>query len=291
MNFTALIEVFSLEFMQTAAVMSLCLGVLGGLAGTVVVIQRSAMQVESFAHALLPGLILSYLWLGRSWFSLVVGGILSLTITRLLSLIFALHHRTDANTGSAIVIALNFSVGLILLSVYQQQLPIALDHFILGDLLAVSWEDVVVVLLALIVMMLGVFLFYRPLKAFLLDPEYTGRRGWPFKRTTVLLQILIVVAALLSFQSVGFILTLALLTVPTATVQLYARHLWHMFVYGSILGACEGLAGLVFSYIFNLPSAPTIIIVSVFIYALILATHFLQSQKRQARNKSLQLST
>ena len=84
---------------------------------------------------------LAYVWFGRSTWSLLLGGLLAIILTRLLILAFAVHRRTDHTTGSVIVIGFNFALGLILLRLYRSELDISLDHFILGDLLAVSWTD------------------------------------------------------------------------------------------------------------------------------------------------------
>ncbi|MBF0289283.1 MAG: metal ABC transporter permease [SAR324 cluster bacterium] len=266
-----LMEPWAFSFMQTAVTMAVLLGFLGGMAGSIVVTQRSALQVESLAHALLPGLVIAYLWMGRSTWSLLIGGIFAVILTRLLSLVFSFHQRTDHTTGSAIIIGFNFSLGLLLYHIYRNQLPISLDHFILGDLLAVSWTDNWFAMAVVLSLFLLLLFFYSPIKAFLFDPDYTARRGWPILTARTILEVVISIATILSFQSVGLILTLAILIVPAATIQMVARHLWQMFVFGGLLGAFEGVAGLSISYYLNWPSTPPIVMLSVAIYTLVLA--------------------
>lgn len=270
---------WSFAFMQSAFAMIGLLGLLGGLAGTVIVTQRSALQVESLAHALLPGLILAYVWLGRSTEGLLLGGFLAMVLTRLLSFVFSFHPRTDSTTGSTIVIGFNFALGVLLLHLYQNDLPISLEHFILGDLLAVSWADngfaggMVLVAGGLLL------LFYAPVKIFLLDPAYVARRGWPMVFTRISLEVLISLATVLSFQAVGMVLTLAILIVPVATVQLLAKHLWHLFVFGGILGALQGIVGLMLAYHLDIPSTPPIILISVSTYLFVLLQRYWSGKK------------
>lgn len=265
-----LIAPWHFDFMRAALTMIFLLGLLGGMAGTVVVTQRFALQVESLAHGLLPGLILAYVWLGRSTGSLLLGGVLAILLTRLLSFVFSFHQRTDHTTGSAIVIGFNFALGLLLLSLYRNDLPIALDHFILGDLLAVSWADNGFAAGVVALSGLLLFLFYAPIKIFLLDTAYASRRGLPILLTRIALEILISLATILCFQAVGLVLTLAILIVPVATLQLVAKHLWQMFIFGGLLGAIEGMLGLMIAYHLDLPSTPPIILVAVGIYGLLL---------------------
>lgn len=268
-----LLEPWEFSFMRTAAAMVTFLGLLGGMAGTIVVTQRAALQVESLAHALLPGLILAYFWFGQSTGSLLLGGLFAVVLTRLLSYLFSLHDRTDHTTGSAIVIGFNFSLGLLLHSVFREELPISLDHFILGDLLAVSWQDSMFTGGVVVVLCVLLLFFYAPLKAFLFDPSFTARRGQRVWLIRFALEVVVSMATLLCFQSVGLVLTLAILIVPAATVQLLAKHLWQMFLFAGLLGVVEGIFGLALSYYLDWPSTPPIIMVSVVIYAIVLSQH------------------
>ena len=267
------------DFMRSALVMIVLLGLLGGMAGSIVVTQRSALQVESLAHGLLPGLILAYVWIGRSTWSLLLGGLLAIILTRLLILAFAVHRRTDHTTGSVIVIGFNFALGLILLRLYRSELDISLDHFILGDLLAVSWSDNLFAGGVVVVTFLLLLFFYAPVKIFLFDPAYAARRGWPVMPTRLALELMISVATLLCFQAVGLILTLAILIIPVATVQLMARYLWQMFLFGGLLGALQGIFGLMLAYHLDWPGTPPIVMLSVLTYTVVLC------QRRWAAKK------
>ena len=78
------------------------------------------------------------------------------------------------------------------------------------------------------------------------------------------------VATLLCFQAVGLILTLAILIVPVATVQLMARYLWQMFLFGGLLGALQGIIGLMLAYHLDWPGTPPIVMLSVLTYTVVL---------------------
>ncbi len=258
------------NFMQAAFVMIILLGLLGGMAGSIVVTQRSALLVESLAHGLLPGLVLAYVWIGRSTWSLLLGGLLAIILTRLLILVFSLHRRTDHTTGSVIVIGFNFALGLILLRIYRSELDISLDHFILGNLLAVSWNDNLFTGGVVVLTFLILLFFYAPIKIFLFDSAYVARRGWPVMPTRLVLELVVSVATLLCFQAVGLLLTLAILIVPVATVQLVARHLWQMFLFGGLLGASQGVVGLMLAYHLDWPGSPPIVMLAVMTYTAVL---------------------
>ena len=258
------------DFMQTAFVMIILLGLLGGMAGSIVVTQRSALVLESLSHGLLPGLVLAYVWIGRSTWSLLLGGLLAIILTRLLVLVFVLHRRTDHTTGCAIVIGFNFAMGLILWRLYRSELDISLDHFILGNLLAVSWKDNLFAGGVVVSTFLILLFFYAPVKIYLFDSSYSDRRGWPVIPTRLVLELLVSIATILCVQAVGLILTLAILIVPVATVQLVARHLWQMFLFGGLLGASQGVLGLVLAFHLDWPGTPPIVMLAVMTYTAVL---------------------
>ncbi len=265
-----LISPWTYNFMQTAFVMIILLGLLGGMAGSIVVTQRSALLVECLSHGLLPGLVVAYVLIGRSTWSLLLGGLLAIILTRLLVLVYSLHRRTDHTTGSVIVIGLNFALGLILVRLYRSELDISLDHFILGNLLAVSWKDNLFAGGVVLSTFLVLLFLYAPVKIFLFDSAYASRRDWPVMPTRLVLELLVSVATILCVQAVGLILTLAILIIPVATVQLVARHLWQMFLFGGLLGAAQGVVGLMLAFHLDWPGTPPIVMLAVMTYTAVL---------------------
>jgi|GEM_PF-5796444 len=63
-------------------------------------------------------------------------------------------------------------------------------------------------------------------------------------------------------RAVGIILVIALLTIPSATAALFTRSMTGMMVLSMVLSAIFTMGGLFISYIFDLPSGATIILLS-----------------------------
>jgi len=89
----------------------------------------------------------------------------------------------------------------------------------------------------------------------------------------LILSALCVVAAI---KAVGLILVIALLTIPTYLAETFASKLSTMMIISSILATMFTILGLVVSYMYDISSGASIIMVAVIILA---AVKFLNFKK------------
>ena len=94
--------------------------------------------------------------------------------------------------------------------------------------------------------------------------------------------LLLALVTVASIQTVGIILVVALLITPASTAFLISKQLYSMMIIASIISVVSSIIGLYFSYIYNVPSGATIVLVHS-IYVIILAsTRIINRQKRGA---------
>ena len=74
--------------------------------------------------------------------------------------------------------------------------------------------------------------------------------------------ILLALVVIASIRTVGVILVNALLIIPAATAKMLAHSLVHMCVLTPLLGMLSVLGGIMISYYLDLPSGPTIVVLS-----------------------------
>jgi zinc transport system permease protein len=121
------------------------------------------------------------------------------------------------------------------------------------------------VLVAVIVSVVA--LFYRELQAVTFDPDYARVMNLPVGRLSLLLLVLIALTVVMLIRVVGIILVIALLTLPAAISRLYTTRIWSMMLGAVVLGIVFTVAGMWLSYLLDVPSGATIILVSAFAYA------------------------
>jgi zinc transport system permease protein len=146
--------------------------------------------------------------------------------------------------------------------------------YLFGNILLISRSDLWLVgALDATVISLGI-LFYHKLLAVCFDEEFARLRGVHVERFYLLLLGLTALTVVLLVNVVGIVMVIALLTLPAAVGGQFARRLWQMMVLA--VGCCMAftVAGLWFSYSFDLPSGPSIIVFAATTYLLVVAVRF-----------------
>lgn len=214
-----------------------------GLPGVWLVLRRMSLTGDAIAHSVLPGIVIGFLISGSldsPW--LVVGAAACGWLA--VMAIDRLHHsggvREDAATG--IVFTTMFALGVLLMRLYGGRVDLDPDCVLFGQLdTAVHGSRVrlpgievpgivAVAAFAAAIAVAFVALLHHRLLASAFDPSHARlQRLSPAIVRSLLLAVTaaVVVAA---FQSVGAIMTVALLVLPGATALLVARRAPAMFV-------------------------------------------------------------
>jgi zinc transport system permease protein len=103
---------------------------------------------------------------------------------------------------------------------------------------------------------------YKELLAISFDEEFASIVGVPVNQLYLLILCLAALTVVVLIRIVGVILVIALLTIPAAISEQYTHNMKKIMFYAVILGAFFTFTGLWFSYIFDLPSGATIILIS-----------------------------
>ena len=85
-----------------------------------------------------------------------------------------------------------------------------------------------------------------------------------------LLFVLIAVTVVLSLQTVGIGLMLAMLVTPASTAHLLTKRLPGMLIVGALLGGVAGVVGLYLSFYWGVASGAAIVLVSIAMFLLAL---------------------
>ncbi len=257
-----LVEPFQYSFMVRALIVSIAVGILAPVMGSYVVSRGLALMGDAVAHAVLPGIVVAVL-LGLSP---IIGTIPVAIIMAILIGYLSRHTGFSEDTTIAILFVGLFALGLVALSL-ARGLPVRLDDILLGQVLGVSWSDVAATIGLGILALLVLWAFHKELIFTTFDPVGARVAGL---RTSYLENLLLAVLALIiviTLQAVGIILVLAMLIVPAATARLLVRRFAPSMFVGALIGTLTAIVGLYLSYYFNLPSGPSMTIVTVVLFA------------------------
>ena len=247
-----LLDPLNYEFMRQALLASILAGIVCPIIGTYLIVQRMAMLGDVVAHGVLPGLaIASFLN-----FPLALGAFALGIFSTFVIAWIRTQSRIKVDTAMAITFSTFFSLGITLLSVFQNRID--LEQLLFGDILSVSVRDVWQIGAIAVLVAITVRLFYKELLFYTFDPLGAEALGLPVNAINFGLMAAITLTIIAGMKTVGVILVVALMVGPAATAYLLVKELHRMMLLGSLLGAFFGIIGMYGSYYLDIPSGPAI---------------------------------
>jgi len=274
-------EPFDYEFMRRALAEVIIVGVICGLVGCFVVLRGMAFIGDALAHAVFPGVVLSYM-AGRS---ILIGAFVFGIFTAVGVGFVSRTRRVSEDSAIGVIFAAFFALGVVLIS-RQSGFQRDLDSLLFGNVLAVSRSDVLVTLAIGAGILLILFALLKELTLVAFDPTMARTAGYPVFALDLLLLLLVAATIVASLQAVGNILILALLVTPPAAARLLTDHLGRMMALSIAIGILSGVVGLLVSYHGDTAAGGTIVLTSTafFVAALVFApNHGLLASRLQER--------
>lgn len=252
-----MIEALQLEFMRNALAAGILVSAVCGVIGTLVVVNRIVFLAGGIAHAAYGGIGLAFFmgWpyaAGTTGFSLLAAGAMAAVTLKA-------KHRADAMVG--VIWAVGMAAGVVLLDLtpgYNADLM----SYLFGSILAVPTSDLWQMGGIAAVVILIVAWYYNDFLAMSYDDEFARLRNVPVTFLYCLLLGMIAVTVVMIIRVVGLILVIALLTIPPFIAEKFTRSLRTMMAASAALSAAFTLSGLWLSYLLNLTSGATIILVA-----------------------------
>ncbi len=146
-----------------------------------------------------------------------------------------------------------FALGIALISTVRSY-TVDLAHFLFGDILGVTSTDINLILIFSSVVIGLIFLFYKEFVLLSFDPVLATTLRLPVRFLDNLLLVLIAITIVVSLQTVGVALMVAMLITPAATAYLLSKRLPVMMTLAAIIASFSGIAGLYLSYYLNIAS-------------------------------------
>ena len=249
-------EILQYEFMRNALIAAVLVGIACGIVGTYVVIKKIVFISGGISHAAFGGIGLGY-FLGISPILVAIPfSILSALAIGVIS------KKTEVSEDTAIGIlwSAGMAIGIIFIGLSPGYAP-DLTSYLFGSILTVPVSDLIMMLILDIIIILTVILFYREFSAISFDEEFSEVIGVPTRILYLLLLCLVALSVVVLIRVVGVILVIALLSIPAAIARQFTYNLKKLMVLSIFTAIVMTVSGLWLSYIFNLASGATIVLV------------------------------
>ncbi len=240
-------ELFTDYTLRTVTIGAMLLGAISGFLGCFAVLRRQALLGDAMSHAALPGIALAFLITGqRDPFILFVGAAGAALLAALWLLVVVRTTRIKDDAALALILAVFFGFGLVLLSYLQRQPNAAqagLKSFLFGQAAALIERDLWAMLVVGLPALALVLIFWPQIKLVSFDPDFARSIGLPVRRFDVLLTVVMVAAIVIGIQTVGVVLMSAMLVAPAVAARQWTNRLETMVVLAASFGALAALVG------------------------------------------------
>jgi manganese/iron transport system permease protein len=272
-----ILEPLSLGFFDRALVASAMVGLVCAVVGTYVVLRGIAFIGDAIAHASFPGVVAAFLlaipfYLGAA--VAAVGTALAIGyVTKRAGI------RQDTAIG--VLFAGTFALGVFMFSAIQGYVA-DLFSFLFGNVLAISPQDLVALLLLGSGVIVVVALLWKELLYATFDPLGAAASGIPVERLEYLFLALVALTIVVSLQAVGIILVVAMLVTPAATAQMLVVRFTRLMAVAALVGVTSAVLGLYLSYWLDVASGATIVLVQtgLFLLAMVLGPRGILARRR-----------
>ncbi|WP_455376463.1 metal ABC transporter permease [Kaarinaea lacus] len=261
MNF---IDVLSSQtFLQYAMLSGILASIGCGIMGTFVVVKQISFLAGGIAHSVLAGMGIAYFF-GQDP---IIGAIISSIVAALIIGWIKIKWRESEDIIIAAVWAVGMAIGILFIA-KTPGYSIDLMSYLFGNILMVTSEELILMLVLDIILLLFVGIFYKQFLVVCFDEEFARLRGINVEFFYIFLLCLVALTVVLLIQVVGLILVIALLTLPAAIAAHYRSSIKGIMIMAIVLGMLFNSLGLYVSYEPDLPAGATIILIAGVCYIL-----------------------
>jgi manganese/iron transport system permease protein len=273
---TWLSQPFAFEFMQKAFIITVLLSIPMAVLSCYLVLKGWSLMGDAISHAVLPGVVLAYI-IGAP---LAAGAFTAGMACALATGFLARNSRLKQDTVMGVVFSGMFGLGLVMYVAIQTE--VHLDHILFGDILGLSWGDVLETGLIALVCTTGIVVWRKDLLLHAFDPQHARAIGlsvtWLHYGLLAALSLTIVGA----LKASGIILAIALLIAPGAIAFLISRQFKTMLLTAIVIAVSSSLAGVFASFHLDAAPAPTIVLVMTALFIAAFIRQQMQFAKRAA---------
>jgi zinc transport system permease protein len=248
-------------FMVNAFIAVLLISPLLGTLGTMTVNNKMAFFSDALGHSALTGIAIGVMiGIDNMLISMVAFGILlSLIIMKVKAT-----NSASADTIISVFSSTSVALGLVILSIgggfskYSQ--------YLIGDILAITSKDLLLLFVLLIVVLLIWGLIYNKLLLVSLNADLAASRGIKHRLIENIFVVLVAVVVMLSIKWIGVLLINSLLILPAAAARNIAKNSKQHLIYTISISLLSGIIGLILSFYINSSSGATIVLTSAMMF-------------------------
>lgn len=234
------------------------------LVGTFLVLRRMSLLGDAISHAVLPGLAIAVILVGRvdGW-PVLLGAMLVGVLTALASQSLQGFGQVSEDSSLGVVYTSLFALGVIILQIWAPHGHLDVDCVLFGAIentglsppirwLGIGWPPAFVKLLPVLgIVVAFLAIAWKELKLVAFDPALARAMGLPVTIIHLGLMAIVALVTVASFESVGSILVVPMLVAPAATARLLTDRLSTSLILAAISAAFSAVLGYLAAHVLD----------------------------------------
>lgn len=271
------LEIFQYGFLLRALAAGSLIAALCSVLGVFLVLRRLSLIGDGLAHVTFGSVALALFLRFQSAYA-AVAAIPAVLLAALGILRLAERARIYGDAAIGIVSSLGIAIGIMLASM-AGGFNVDLFSYLFGNILSISPFELGQTGVLFVIVCLAVIFFYHDLLAITFDEELARTSGIRVDRINAVLVLLTALTVVLAMKVVGIMLISALLILPAVTSLQMARGFRTAIALAVFLGVLSVAAGIVISFLGNLPAGATIILVNFTLFLISFGVRKLRNQR------------
>ncbi len=256
-----MLEIFSTSFMQKALLVGVAISLLSGLISVFVVLRKMSFIGAGLSHASFGGVAIGFL-LG---INPVLTAVLYAIAAALGIEFVSRKGKISEDVAIGIFFASSMALGIVLISL-SKKYTIDLFGYLFGNILAITSGEVLISVILSILVIGVMVLFLKEIFITTYNEEIARVSGISVRAINILFLVSLAVTIVVSMKVIGIILISALLVIPGATAQLFAKNLYFMISASCGVAVISTIIGLILSYHFDAAPGGSIVLTATAIF-------------------------
>lgn len=277
-----LLEPFQYEYMWRAIWVSALVGSVCAFLSSYLMLKGWSLMGDALAHSIVPGVALAYALALPMALGAFVAGILAAGSMALVRK----NTRLREDTVIGLIFTSFFALGLLIVSFNPTSVNV--QEIVLGNILAISDEDVLQVGIISAIALAVLALKWRDFAAVFFDESHAFTVGLNVRFLTILFFTLLSAAAVAALQTVGACLVIALLITPGATAYLLSDRFSKLVLLSVSIGVLTCAIGAYVSYFIDGATGGIIVTLQTVLFLLVFV--FAPKHGFLARNRQIKIT-
>lgn len=285
---TELLAPFNYDYMLNAMFISTLIGGVCAFLSVFLMLKGWSLIGDALSHAIVPGVAGAYiLGLPFALGAFFSGGLAATTM-------LFLHQKSKLKVDAIIGLIFTSFFGLGLFMVSLSPSSVNIQTIVLGNILAITPEDTLQLLLIGGISFLVLLLKWKDLMLVFFDEYHARSVGLNPTVLKVVFFTLLSASTVAALQTVGAFLVIAMVVIPGATAYLLSDRFGQVIIYSVIIGMVSSFFGAYFSFFIDGATGGIIVLLqtSFFLLAFVFAPkHGLLQARKKKINKQLNTNT